>query len=388
MLRAQQFLFKKLGHSRDLFQDIINKPELYTVDKLKQIDPEVVTNKLIYIACHHDRRSYGEKVKAISRNMLEVLRDNHPPKLDVDQILSLLISKSHILLKDESFIQKLLNQLKEVQDKIDFKQCLHINHVFYKLKINEPELEKFALQKIMENRDQLYHYEQISYLSMESNKMLKTNSDEKFQTMLDNFVTKTLPQKRYLISQKCSFQFCQMLFNLFPELVSQDYFDFDIDRSRKYAQYFDAFRHEYILSRLLLSKRQRYASIDFQICDKQSNSFKTRVEKVKAQSKFEENVQELVKLLGVNYQTNKVFAIYETDINIGDDFIIQLNGQYHFIEDLFGNIISYQPNHEMCIRHLQALKLKKIISIDYNWWQNIDPRQKQIDFLKKELGLI
>ena len=57
---------------------------MYTVDKLKQIDPEVVTNKLIYIACHHDRRSYGEKVKAISRNMLEVLRDNHPPKLDID----------------------------------------------------------------------------------------------------------------------------------------------------------------------------------------------------------------------------------------------------------------------------------------------------------------
>ena len=57
---------------------------MYTVDKLKQMDPETVTNKLIYIACHNDRRSYGEKVKSISRNMLEVLKDNHPNNLDID----------------------------------------------------------------------------------------------------------------------------------------------------------------------------------------------------------------------------------------------------------------------------------------------------------------
>ena len=48
------------------------------------MDPEIALNKLIYIACHNDRRSCGEKVKSISRNMLEVLRDNHPTKLDID----------------------------------------------------------------------------------------------------------------------------------------------------------------------------------------------------------------------------------------------------------------------------------------------------------------
>ncbi|CAD8199293.1 unnamed protein product [Paramecium pentaurelia] len=184
-----------------------------------------------------------------------------------------------------------------------------------------------------------------------------------------------------------NYRFCQLIFNLFPEVISQNYYDAQPLEQNQFYPYFLKFIRTYKIARKVIEKRTGYQKADY-FEYQNINFLKMPIEE--KQDKFtnlEIKVLEVLNSLNIKYNTQQRVLIYDVDILLSNNTIINCNGPLHFIMNLKQQLIGYSPNHHTVIRHLKSGKYN-IVDIEYEEWNKYKNLQNKQSYISSQINII
>ncbi|CAD8049109.1 unnamed protein product [Paramecium primaurelia] len=379
----------KIADSIELYRYFLKFPSLCSIDQLKQDTHQEILQKLIFLGGFHERRNCGIIIKDMVTNCLRQFK-NFEPDLDIPNLVQLFLTLSNVLLYDEKLINFILNQLKNKQDQIQIKQLQSISHCLYKLGIKDQFWPDLMHQKVV-NYTQVFGIQDlVQHIHIVSNQVLLNDfQEEKLIQLLELLQQKFVNQKKHIFLSKFQFQYTQLMFNLYPELIKQNYDHPQCDQNNKYKIFFDYFCKDYQICRMLLDRKDSNITIDYFENDNFPNLIRTKDDLIeKKKTSFEQNIEQLLKRLNLQYQYQHKLSIYDIDFFVENKFLINCNGPTHFVQDLNKKVIRKSPNCLMQQRHLKQLDNYQIIDIDFHIWDKYDTTDKYTREFKKLLNLM
>ncbi|CAD8147126.1 unnamed protein product [Paramecium pentaurelia] len=379
----------KIADSIELYKYFLNFPSLCSIDQLKQDTHQEILQKLIFLGGFHERRNCGIIIKDMVTNCLRQFR-NFEPDLDIPNLVQLFLTLSNVLLYDEKLINFILNQLKNKQDQIQIKQLQSISHCLYKLGIKDEFWPDLMHQKVVSYTQVFGIQDLVQHIHIVSNQVLLNDfQEEKLIQLLELLQQKFVNQKKHIFLSKFQFQYTQLMFNLYPELIKQNYDHPKCDQNNKYKIFFDYFYKDYQICRMLLDRKDSNITIDYFENDNFPNLIRTKDDLIeKKKTSFEQNIEQLLKRFNLQYQYQHKLSIYEIDFFVENKFLINCNGPTHFVQNLDKKVIRKSPNCLMQQRHLKQLDNYQIIDIDFHIWDKYDTTDKYTREFKKLLNLI
>ncbi|CAD8058460.1 unnamed protein product [Paramecium sonneborni] len=372
-----------------IYKHFLKYPNLCSKELLQNENYQEILNKLIFLGGFHERRNCGTIIKDMVANCLRQFRDLEP-NLDISNLVQLFLTLSNVLIYDEKIITYILNQLKQKQDQIQVKQLQSISHCFYKLGIQDQYWPDLMHQKVLSYSKVFGIQDLVQYIHIVSNQVLLNNvQEERLFQLLELLQYKFIHQKKHIYLSKFQFQFTQLLFNLYPELIKQKYDYPYCNEDNRYKIFFNNFKKYYQICRLLLDRKESNISVDYFENDNFPNLIRTKDDLIeKKQSQFEQNIEQLLKRLKLNYKCQQKISIYDIDFFVENSFLINCNGPTHYIENLEKEVLRKSPNFFMQQRHLKQLDNYKIIDLDFYFWDKYDTSDKYTQEFKKLLNLI
>ncbi|CAD8060326.1 unnamed protein product [Paramecium sonneborni] len=379
----------KIADPTEMYKYFVTYPNLCSKEQLQKENPIEILNKLIFLGGFHERRNCGTIIKDMVANCLRQFR-NFEPDLDVSNLVQLFLTLSNVLLYDEKLINLILNQLKQKQDQIQIKQLQSITHCLFKLGIQDQYWPNLMHQKVMRYSQVFGIQDLVQHIHIVSNQVLLNNcQEERLFQLLELLQYKFLHQKKHIYLSKFQFQYTQLLFNLYPELIKQNYDHPYCNEDNKYKIFFDQFKKDYQICRLLLDRKVNSITVDYFENDNFPNLIRIKDDVIeKKKSLFEQNIEQLLKSLKLHYQQQKKICIYEIDFFVENKFLLNCNGPTHYIQNLDKEVLRISPNFLMQQRHLGQLDNYQIIDLDFYIWDKYDTSDKYTQEFKKLLNLM
>ncbi|CAD8141135.1 unnamed protein product [Paramecium octaurelia] len=379
----------KIADPTEMYKHFLKFPSLCSNEMLKKETHQEIFNKIIFLGGFHERRNCGITIKEMVANCLRQYR-NLEPELDIPHLVQLFLTLSNVLLYDDKLIRNILNQLKNKQDQIQIKQLQSISHCLYKLGIKDQFWPDLMHKNVIIYTQVFGIQDLVQHIHIVSNQVLLNEfQEEKLYQLLELLQYKFVSQKKHIYLSKFQFQYTQLMFNLYPELIKQKYNNPYCDKDNKYSIFFDHFCKDYQVCRMLLDRKDNNMTIDYFENDNFPNLIRTKDDVIEKRiSSFELNIEQLLKKLNLNYKHQQKLSIYEIDFCVEDKFLINCNGPTHFIQNLDKEVIRKSPNCLMQQRHLKQLDNYQIIDLDFHIWDKYDTQDKYTKEFKKLLNLM
>ncbi|CAK82123.1 unnamed protein product (macronuclear) [Paramecium tetraurelia] len=372
-----------------MYKHFLKSPFLCSNEMLKKETHQELFNKIIFLGGFHERRNCGVIIKEMIANCFRQYR-NFEPALDISNLVQLFLTLSNVLLYDDKLICFILNQLKSKQDQIQIKQLQSISHCLYKLGIKDQFWPELMHKNVIICSQVFGIQDLVQHIHIASNQVLLSDfQEEKLFQLLEILQNKFMSSKKHIYLSKFQYQFTQLMFNLYPELIMQKYDYPQCNKDNKYRAFFDYFCKDYQICRMLLDRKENNMTVDYFENDNFPNLIRTKDDVIEKKiSSFESNIEQLIKKLNLKYKYQQKVAIYEIDFFVEDKFLINCNGPTHFIQNLDKEVLRKSPNWLMQQRHLKQLDNYQIIDLDFQIWDQYDTSDKYTKEFKKLLNLM
>ncbi|CAD8064532.1 unnamed protein product [Paramecium sonneborni] len=381
---SKNYLSKKFNikQSNELYRQLLQKNQLFQADQLQKISTDDLIHYIIFFGTHPERRNQGEKAKKIT---LECLKQYKKKMIKNSYEINsqILLSLSNVLLYDEQMVQEIIQQVDNEKETLSVKDMIKFQHCLYKLNIHNEKLSNYVLQKFLKQKEQVDYLEYIHDLHIRSNLFRLGLLDEQIMlTLVQGFQTKLNSTQNFHYTSKSCFQYCQLMYNLYPEIIDKQFLDLKPSDQNIFAPYFQDMVKDYFISKQLVDRKKFYQSFEYYLNCQNLNILKVKEDAIyRTLTQLEQNVQDL--LNNLKYQNERAcrVLIYDVDYLVNDKIILTCNDPVHFIEDFDGKILTINPNHIMQSRHLNGTKKYKVYDVNYHEWIDLTEQQK-IDKLK------
>ncbi|CAK81790.1 unnamed protein product (macronuclear) [Paramecium tetraurelia] len=381
---SKNYLSKKFNvrQPNELYKQLLNNIHLFKADELQKIPSDELIHYIIFFGTHPERRNQGDKAKKITLECLKQYKKKMT-KNSYEINSQILLSLSNVLLYDDQMVQELVQQVDQDKETLSIKDMIKFQHCLYKLNIHNEKLSNYVLDQFLKQKEQIDYLEYIHDLHIRSNLLQMGLIDEKIVlTLLQGFQAKlNSTQNSYYTSKSC-FQYCQLMYNLYPEIIEKPFFELHPKEDNIFAGLFKDLMQDYVISKQLVDRKKFYQSFEYYINFQNMNVLKAKEDAIlRSLTELEQNVQDLLNAL--NYKNSRAHRvlIYDIDYLVKDNIILTCNDPVHFVEDFDGKILTINPNHIMQSRHLSATNKYKVFDINYHEWIHLNEQQK-IDKLK------
>ncbi|CAD8160176.1 unnamed protein product [Paramecium pentaurelia] len=381
---SKNYLSKKFNvkQPNELYKQLLQNIHLFQADELKKISSDELIHYIIFFGTHPERRNQGEKAKKITLECLKQYKKKMT-KNSYEINSQILLSLSNVLLYDEQMVQELVQQVDDDKENLSVKDMIKFQHCLYKLNIHNEKLSDYVLEKFLKQKEQVDYLEYIHDLHIRSNLYRMGQVDEKvILTLLKGFQTKLNSSQNFYYTSKSCFQYCQLMYNLYPEIIEKQFFELKPRDDNIFANQFNDMMKDYVISKQLVDRKKFYQSFEYYVNFHNLNILKAKEDAImRSLTELEQNVQDL--LNKQNYKNSRAHRvlIYDVDYLVNDNIILTCNDPVHFVEDFNGKILTINPNHIMQSRHLSATNKYKVFDINYHDWTHLSEQQK-IDKLK------
>ncbi|CAK68849.1 unnamed protein product (macronuclear) [Paramecium tetraurelia] len=384
LIFSKNYLSKKfkIKQPNELYRELLNNVKLFQVDELQKISTDELIHYIIFLGTFHERRNQGDKAKKITLECLKQYRKKMV-KNSYEINSQILLSLSNVLLYDEQMVQEIINQVDQDKETLSIKDLIKFQHCLYKLNIHNEKLSDFVLQNFIKQKDQVDYLEYIHDLHIRSNLLRMGFVDEQvISILLKGFQEKlNSSQNSYFTSKSC-FQYCQLMYNLYPEIIDKPLLELKPEDGNVFAPQFNDMLKDYIISKKLVDHKKSFQSIEYYLNFQKLNILNIKEDIISRNlTNLEQDVQDLLNKLSYKNARAERVMIYDVDYLVNDDIILTCNDPVHFVEDLNGKILTINPNHIMQSRHLSATSKYKVYDINYHEWIHLTEEQK-IDKLK------
>ncbi|CAD8146139.1 unnamed protein product [Paramecium octaurelia] len=384
LVLSKNYLSKKfkIKQPNELYRELLKNVQLFQVDELQKISTDELIHYIIFLGTHPERRNQGENVKKITLECLKQYKKKMV-KNSYEINSQILLSLSNVLLYDEQMIQEIINQVDQDKETLSVKDLIKFQHCLYKLNIHNEKLSDFVLQNFIKQKEQVDYLEYIHDLHIRSNLFRMGFVDEQIVlTLLKGFQAKLNSSQNSQYTSKSCFQYCQLMYNLYPEIIDKPLLELQPDHGNVFAPQFNDMLQDYIISKKLVDRKRFFQSFEYYLNFQNLNIWNIKEDAIyRNLTKLEQDVQDLLnKLSYKNARAHRVL-IYDVDYLVNEDIILTCNDPVHFVEDFNGKILTINPNHIMQSRHLSATNKYKVFDINFHEWIHLTEEQK-IDKLK------
>ncbi|CAK75679.1 unnamed protein product (macronuclear) [Paramecium tetraurelia] len=375
----------------ELFKHLITNSSYFQTLSLKNDSNDELLYKLIFIAGFHERRNCGSIVKEFSQNCLIQIRDRiEDMSLDIPTLIQAFLSMSNVLLDDEKIVSTILKQLKDQEDQITLKQFHSIQHCLYKLGRQNNYWSSKACDAMTNNLTTIIIQDYVQYLHIASNLyQFGLFQEEHLIKLLDILYYKLGKQQKHIYSSKFTFQFAQMMFNIYPEIINQPLNQLSCKPHTPFEMYFQFLKRDYQICRQILQRKNLGVTIDYFENENFPFLLRLRQDSIsRTQTLLETEIIEILNKLQLKFLKFQKVLIYDVDFKVMDNYAINCNGPLHFISTLDGKIKQKSFNTMMQYRHLKALETPNVIDFDFFDWKQEDSMEFKISKIKTLLNLI
>ncbi|CAD8076172.1 unnamed protein product [Paramecium sonneborni] len=376
---SKNYLSKKfkIKQPNELYRQLLYKNQLFQEDSLQKVSTDDLIHFIIFFGTHPERRNQGEKAKKIT---LECLKQYKKKMIKNSYEINsqILLSLSNVLLYDEQMVQEIVQQVDEEKETLSIKDMIKFQHCLYKLNIHDEKLSDYVLQKFLKQKQQVDYLEYIHDLHIRSNLFRLGFLDEQIiLTLLKGFQAKLNTSQNSHYTSKSCFQYCQIMYNLYPEIIDQQLVDLKPSDENIFAPQFNDMVKDYIISKQLVDRKKFYQSFEYYLNYQNLNILKVKEDAIlRNLTELEQNVQDLLNQLKYKNDRACRVLIYDVDYLVNDKIILTCNDPVHFVEDFDGKILTINPNHIMQSRHLIATNKYKVYDINYHEWISLTEQQK------------
>ncbi|CAD8154988.1 unnamed protein product [Paramecium octaurelia] len=375
----------------ELFKHLITNSSYFQTLRLKNDSNDELLYKLIFIAGFHERRNCGNVVKEFSQNCLIQIRDRiEDMSMDIPTLIQAFLAMSNVLLDDEKIVSSILKQLKDQEDQITLKQFHSIQHCLYKLGRQNNYWSQKACDAMTHNLTTIVIQDYVQYLHIASNLyQIGLFQEEHLIKLLDILYYKLGKQQKHIYLSKFTFQFAQMMFNLYPEIINQPLNQLSCNQHTPFELYFQFLKRDYQVCRQILQRKKIGVSIDYFENENFPYLLRLREDSIsRTQTLLETEIIEILQKLQLKFNKFQKVLIYDVDFKVMDNYVINCNGPLHFISTLDGKIKQKSFNTMMQYRHLKALETQNVIDFDFFDWKQEDSMEFKISKIKTLLNLI
>jgi len=330
------------------------------------------------------------------------------------ELPNIILSCSNVNLYDKEFFQsyeKFLahNNGEFASQNLEVKSLLSLYWSYKRLNKSTPELDKTIIKALEVQEEK---FTDVNYLRLLW--MVSINHQD-YPSDYINYLVKQLLEKKakkyyYSYNPKNLAQILQLCFSLYPSLLKDTRYDSNTEKAvnrlipyeeavndlkannNPYLSHFEGMYHLFAKCWLLAMKNgSNEVSILKQpkqvVYVEQTNTggsyFVFKPKLVQPDSVFEKNVVEALSLMkDIKFSTGHRFGMYEVDVIVNSDTILEINGQMHYLQDSEEFIMNYQFK----LRHLKTMGFKKVANLFYQDWERTDNLpEKRIKLIRKAL---
>ncbi|CAD8145237.1 unnamed protein product [Paramecium pentaurelia] len=350
LVLSKGYLSKKFNikQPNELYREILNNFKLFQADELQKISTDELIHYIIFLGTHPERRNQGEKAKKITLECLKQYKKKMA-KNTYEINSQILLSLSNVLLYDEQMVQEIIQQVDQDKETLSVKDMIKFQHCLYKLNIHNEKLSDYVYQKFIKQKEQVDYLEYIHDLHIRSN-LLRMGfvNEQEVLSLLKGFQAKLNSSQNFYYTSKSCFQYCQLMYNLYPEIIEKPFLNLQPNDSNVFAPQFNDMLKDYIISKQLVDRKLFFQSFEYYLNCQNLNILKVKEDAIfRNLTQLEQNIQDLLNKLNYKNARAHRVLIYDVDYLVNQDIILTCNDPVHFVEDFNGKILTINPNHIM-----------------------------------------
>ncbi|CAD8180581.1 unnamed protein product [Paramecium octaurelia] len=341
---------------------------------------------IYFLSLSNERRFLGDSAKF---RVIELLNQNNNfiNSMNLEQQLPLLAGLSNLYIYDEKLIKSICQVIQQNLPSINIRDRLFIVHNLQKLRMENHPLFAIISDQLNNQFEFMDHFDQIVYLLIQT-RLYHENLVS--SQIIENLLKQFMDQKKETIqnySNQFNSRYCQLMFNLFPEVIGQNYQDAKPSEQNQFYPHFQKLERIYRIARRVIDKRTGFQKVDYYEYQN-VNFLKIPIEENREKlTSLELKVLNVLKTLNIKFNSQERILIYNVDFLLPNNIIINCNGPLHFIMNLQQQLIGYSPNHQTVLRHLKSGNYH-IVDIEYEEWNKLTNLSSKQSYLKSLINVI
>ncbi|CAK94233.1 unnamed protein product (macronuclear) [Paramecium tetraurelia] len=305
---------------------------------------------IYFLSLSHQRKAFGDSAKF---RVIELLnqKNNFLNSMNIEQQIALLAGLSNLLIYDETLLESICKVIQSNLASINLRERLIILHSLQKLRMENHPIFALISDQLNNQFEFMDHYDQIIHLLIQT-RLYHDNIVS--SQIIEDLLKKFMDQKNEVIQNYfASFNshYCQLMFNIFPEIIGQNYQDAKPSEQNQFYPHFQKLERIYKIARRVIDKRTGYKKADYYEYQN-VNFLNIPIEKNQdILTKLENNVLNVLKTLNIQFNSQERILIYDVDFFLPNNTIINCNGPLHFIMNPQLQHIGHSPNHQTVLRY-------------------------------------